>query len=550
MSMDDKRVNSVDPPTSPLPSQSNRIERFMKRHLNKAEDPITKLESLRIETTKPVNLSNVKVHSPNHHTSNSMQSPPKGKSDKVKEMLQSVLKTDIHQLHQKHQLVQSPLNIDSALDTKHFNDFSVKSSYMTPKSAPAHLQNHDIDFYQDFIFGISLTEYAQRRNRSPPLLITKCIDAIERLGGLEKEGIYRVPGKQSNIEKLRRAFELNEDTVIIGQNDVPEDIFSIASIVKKFLRELRTPLFPFKLTDRLVYSKIPDQELRLMNLLTRLLKLPPANYDTLKALIEHLVKLQTYVDKNKMTVTNLTLIFTPAIFQDMNHAQSSPGGWSRDCVLEDLINNYHDIFANKDLHNNSAITGDIEYGFGSPQSTVESMVEHSKETHSSNNYALLDDEKVILVSNDSCIYPPPPFPPPPALTLSCSLPTQQQLQATEKKNYKAHFQEKGLKLNTVPKNKPTIVLDDYNSLEIPISIKSAVVPSHDWLQLDSENDPNDIPPVPKLLRRSATTGKKVLSRRKHKHFMAIDNDAIPALPVLNNSSSAHNISSSTTIPSA
>lgn len=36
--------------------------------------------------------------------------------------------------------------------------------------------------------------------------------------------------------------------------------------------------------------EIPDQELRLMNLLTRLLKLPPANYDTLKALIHHLSK--------------------------------------------------------------------------------------------------------------------------------------------------------------------------------------------------------------------------------------------------------------------
>ena len=34
--------------------------------------------------------------------------------------------------------------------------------------------------------------------------------------------------------------------------------------------------------------EIPDQELRLMNLLTRLLKLPPANYDTLKALVAHL----------------------------------------------------------------------------------------------------------------------------------------------------------------------------------------------------------------------------------------------------------------------
>ncbi len=100
-----------------------------------------------------------------------------------------------------------------------------------------------------------MTEYAQQRHRSPPLLITKCIDAIEKLGGLEREGIYRVSGKQSNIEKIKHAFELDEESVVIGENDVPEDLFGIASVVKIFLRELKTPLFPFKLTDRLVYSR-------------------------------------------------------------------------------------------------------------------------------------------------------------------------------------------------------------------------------------------------------------------------------------------------------
>jgi hypothetical protein len=105
------------------------------------------------------------------------------------------------------------------------------------------------------IFGTSLTEYAQQRNRSPPLLITKCIESIEKLGGLEREGIYRVSGKQSNIEKIKHAFEMDEEAVVIGENDIPEDLFSIASVVKIFLRELKTPLFPFKLTDRLVYSR-------------------------------------------------------------------------------------------------------------------------------------------------------------------------------------------------------------------------------------------------------------------------------------------------------
>ena len=121
-------------------------------------------------------------------------------------------------------------------------------------------------FFIDLIFGTSLTEYAKQRNRSPPLLITKCIDAIEKLGGLEKEGIYRVSGKQSNMEKIKHAFELDEEAVVIGQNDVPEDVVSIASVIKIFLRELKSPLFPFKLTDRLVYSRKSCQFIQTLNL--------------------------------------------------------------------------------------------------------------------------------------------------------------------------------------------------------------------------------------------------------------------------------------------
>lgn len=113
-----------------------------------------------------------------------------------------------------------------------------------------------------------MTEYAQQRGRSPPLLITKCIEAIENMGGLEKEGIYRVSGKQSNIEKIKHAFELDEEAVVIGENDVPEDLYGLASVIKIFLRELKTPLFPFKLTDRLVYSRKFQHQTNVMYILS------------------------------------------------------------------------------------------------------------------------------------------------------------------------------------------------------------------------------------------------------------------------------------------
>jgi hypothetical protein len=105
------------------------------------------------------------------------------------------------------------------------------------------------------IFGLSLTDYAIHHNgRSPPLIVTRCIDAVERLGGVQREGIYRVSGRQSAIDKLRQCFERDEEALEFGKSDVPEDVLAIASILKIYLRELSEPVFKFKLSDRLSYS--------------------------------------------------------------------------------------------------------------------------------------------------------------------------------------------------------------------------------------------------------------------------------------------------------
>lgn len=87
------------------------------------------------------------------------------------------------------------------------------------------------------------------------MILSRCIESVERLGGLEKEGIYRVSGKQTSIEKMKQAFERDEEAVSFGQNDVPEEVYCIASVIKIFLRELSTPLFPFSLADRITYSR-------------------------------------------------------------------------------------------------------------------------------------------------------------------------------------------------------------------------------------------------------------------------------------------------------
>jgi hypothetical protein len=282
-----------------------------------------------------------------------------------------------------------------------------------------------------------------------------------------------------------------------------------------------------------------------------------------------------------MTASNLTLIFTPAIFQDLNHAQTAPGEWGKDCVLEDLIMNSHDIFANKDLHNNSAITGHIQYGFDhtitpdrnhslnryamtvqSPDSPTGTTHHHDDET---DGYSMVGDEDedtdyvMSIVDDDSSSNAnsivhlnmeqvpyndlsrvstpsPPPAPVPPLDE------TPSRSGSMERRKYQTHFQGKGLKVDT-GNSLPVYDSRDGKDVHVP-TIKSATVPSYDWLKFDPENTNNPpVPAVPKL-RRSATTGKKVISRRK----MSLHGQdaSVPAVPVLKRG--GNHSTSTTTIP--
>lgn len=101
------------------------------------------------------------------------------------------------------------------------------------------------------MFGGYLESYAVEHNRSVPVLVTKCIEAIESMGGLQKEGIYRVSGRQSSVEQLKHEFELDEDQVIL---DSKYDVFTIATVLKTYFREMKRPLFDFNIQSRLAYS--------------------------------------------------------------------------------------------------------------------------------------------------------------------------------------------------------------------------------------------------------------------------------------------------------
>ncbi|CAI9544165.1 unnamed protein product [Staurois parvus] len=154
-----------------------------------------------------------------------------------------------------------------------------------------------------------------------PLILQSLISLIEK-GGLNTEGVLRIPGASSRVKALCQELEakfyegtFNWDTV--KQHDA-------ASLLKFFIRELPLPLLTveyMKAFHSVQYLPTKKHRLQALNLLVILL--PDIHRDTLKALLEFLQKVVDHREQNKMTLKNVAMIMAPNLFTD--HTSSLKG---------------------------------------------------------------------------------------------------------------------------------------------------------------------------------------------------------------------------------
>ncbi|CAG8618131.1 12011_t:CDS:10, partial [Dentiscutata heterogama] len=216
------------------------------------------------------------------------------------------------------------------------------------------------------IFGVDLAEQMRRDNHEVPLILIKCAEAIERNGGLESQGIYRVSGVQSHIQKLRASFDRNAEAVDLNAEECFSDVNNITSVLKLWFRELPDPLFPREMYQNFINAaKTPDEKKRVLELHECVNNLPDPNYSTLKYLMGHLHKIVQNQDINKMNVQNLGIVFGPTLMgspaisnpvslQNSSTAPVAPyvasdGGGFNDMgwqckVVEIILENYIAIF--------------------------------------------------------------------------------------------------------------------------------------------------------------------------------------------------------------
>ncbi|XP_052532082.1 rho GTPase-activating protein 32-like [Tympanuchus pallidicinctus] len=186
------------------------------------------------------------------------------------------------------------------------------------KARPKQRKEREVE--KERVFGRDLGEHLLHSGRDVPQVLQSCAEFIEQHGVVQ--GIYRLSGVASNVQRLRQEFECEQ---------VPEltvrDVHSASSLCKMYFRELPTPL----LTDQL-YDKFSDavgattEEERLVRMRDVIQQLPAPHYRTLVFLMRHLACLAANSSVTNMHSKNLAIVWAPNLLRSQQSESACASG--------------------------------------------------------------------------------------------------------------------------------------------------------------------------------------------------------------------------------
>ncbi|XP_074543868.1 uncharacterized protein LOC141803766 [Halichoeres trimaculatus] len=163
------------------------------------------------------------------------------------------------------------------------------------------------------VFGCDLLEYLTAQSQEIPLVLRCCSEFVEKHGIVD--GIYRLSGVSSNIQKLRGEFE-GDGSPDLEKDVYLQDIHCVSSLCKAYFRELPNPLLTYQLYDKFAEAvAIQLEEERLVKIRDVLKELPTPHYRTLEFLMRHLVKMASYSSETNMHARNLAIVWAPNLLR-------------------------------------------------------------------------------------------------------------------------------------------------------------------------------------------------------------------------------------------
>uniref|UniRef100_A0A8B9LKD1 SLIT-ROBO Rho GTPase-activating protein 3 n=1 Tax=Astyanax mexicanus TaxID=7994 RepID=A0A8B9LKD1_ASTMX len=173
-----------------------------------------------------------------------------------------------------------------------------------------------------------------------PLVVESCIRFIN-LHGLHHEGIFRVPGSQSEVNHIRDAFERGEDPL----TDSECDIDSVAGVLKLYFRGLEKPLFPEEFFNQLMECvQIENMTERAAQIKTVVSSFPRPIIIVMRYLFAFLHHVSQYSDENMMQPYNLAVCFGPSLLRGAESGDAVTLQPQINALVKTLILQHESIF--------------------------------------------------------------------------------------------------------------------------------------------------------------------------------------------------------------
>jgi len=157
---------------------------------------------------------------------------------------------------------------------------------------------------------------------------------------LHVEGIFRKSASVGLVKSLRERYDKGESDIL----DDSLDPHAVVGLLKAFLRELKDPLFTFAMYDDwLKFCTVADAE-KLAYVRKYFHQLPPLNKNTLRYLLNLLVKVTQQPD-NLMNAVNVSICVAPNLLWKVNGTMVESTIESRvlPVLLQFFIENFEEI---------------------------------------------------------------------------------------------------------------------------------------------------------------------------------------------------------------
>uniref|UniRef100_A0AAX7UEW9 Rho GTPase activating protein 1 n=1 Tax=Astatotilapia calliptera TaxID=8154 RepID=A0AAX7UEW9_ASTCA len=188
------------------------------------------------------------------------------------------------------------------------------------------------------VFGVPLTLLRLclvMSERNTFLSFSLCVCASVCASGLEIEGIFR---RSANVTLVKEVQLRYNSGATVNLREM-EDVHLAAVILKTFLRELPEPLLTYQL-----YNDIVNFACKYV-MKTLVESLPEENYASLRYLITFLAQVSANSEVNKMTNSNLAVVFGPNLLWGRDNAMSLSAIGPINNFTRTLLDQQHLVFA-------------------------------------------------------------------------------------------------------------------------------------------------------------------------------------------------------------